>query len=225
MHSDLPPGQRLIDKLPRFGLGKFAHRFPNTDNAAEIDIGGDVGQPVKLSIPFGDLNRVVQVSDFHCVTTWTACGISWSGFRFSEFYKELVVNLAQPEPSVEFVVFGGQDGYKVGMHLEDLLASDVLLADRLDGQALPIAHGAPLRLVAPAHYGYKSIKHLSRIEFWCKEHAYQHAGFKFMDHPRARVEFEERGTGLPGRVYRWLYRPLVKSTRRKFAKALAEHIS
>jgi DMSO/TMAO reductase YedYZ molybdopterin-dependent catalytic subunit len=31
---------------------------------------------------------------------------------------------------------------------------------------LTVAHGAPLRLVAPAHYGYKSAKHLSRIEFW-----------------------------------------------------------
>jgi DMSO/TMAO reductase YedYZ molybdopterin-dependent catalytic subunit len=48
--------------------------------------------------------------------------------------------------------------------LSDLLAAEVLLADILDGLPLSMEHGAPLRLVAPAHYGYKSVKHLSGIE-------------------------------------------------------------
>ena len=47
------------------------------------------------------------------------------------------------------------------------------MADHLDGQLLPIEHGAPLRLIAPAHYGYKSVKHLHRIEFWRSDEHYR----------------------------------------------------
>ena len=223
--NTLPPGQREIASLPRFGLGKFATRFPKEINKTVIDVDGDVGKPVSLSALDKDLERIDQISDFHCVTTWTKRNVAWSGFRFSEFYEELVVNLAQPETNIEFVVITAQDGYRVGMRLEDLLAPNVMLADTLDGQPMPIAHGAPLRLVAPAHYGYKNIKHIRKIEFWCKERAYRHAGFKFMDHPRARVELEERGSILPGWVFRWLYRPLVQPTKQKFARALAAHES
>jgi hypothetical protein len=44
-----------------------------------------------------------------------------------------------------------------------------------------------------------------------------------MDHLRARVATEERGRGLPGWFLRHLYRPLVRRTTARFAKALAEH--
>src|SRR6185436_19658550 len=100
--------------------------------------------------------------------------------------------------------------------LADLLAPDVLLADRLDGEPLSIAHGAPLRLVAPAHYGYKSIKHLNRIEFRRSSAGYRPIGFRFMQHPTARVANEERGQWFPGWLLRRLYRPLVGPTARRF---------
>ena len=77
----LPRGQREIDVLPRFGLTKFAHRFPSKTEDMAIEIGGDVGQSVRLSIGLGGLKRVDQVSDFHCVTTWTKRNLSWSGLR------------------------------------------------------------------------------------------------------------------------------------------------
>jgi DMSO/TMAO reductase YedYZ molybdopterin-dependent catalytic subunit len=109
------------------------------------------------------------------------------------------------------------------MLLEDLLAPDVLLADILDGQPLTIEHGAPLRLVAPAHYGYKSVKYLSRIELRSEDIGYRVSGFRFMDHLRARVALEERGRGAPGWLLRYLYRPLVPGTVARFAKAMAEH--
>lgn len=223
--SALPRGQREIDRLPRFGLTKFAHRFPNETKEIAIDVGGDIRESMFSSSDLSKLERVNQVSDFHCVTTWTKRAVSWGGVRFADFYEELVLTRVRREPYPEFVVFRGQDGYRVGMQLDDLLAPDVLLADRLEGQALPIAHGAPLRLVAPAHYGYKSIKHIAGIDFWNKEHKYRRAAFKFMDHPRARVKHEERGVILPGWILRRLYRPLVGSTIRKFEEALADHVA
>ncbi len=220
----LPPGQREIDALPRFGLTKFAQRFPNEPEKIAIDIGGDVGQSIQISTELNQLERIDQVSDFHCVTTWTKREVSWSGFRFADFYKKLVIELAQPDADTDFVVFRGQDGYRVGMQLEDLLAPDVMLADTLEGQPLPIAHGAPLRLVAPAHYGYKSAKHINGMEFWRDDRNYRFVASAFMDHPRARVEHEERRQVVPGWLLRRLYRPSIERTKRQFEEALADHL-
>jgi DMSO/TMAO reductase YedYZ molybdopterin-dependent catalytic subunit len=111
------------------------------------------------------------------------------------------------------------------MYLKDLKCSDTLLVDSMDGQTLNVAHGAPLRLLAPAHYGYKSAKHISRIEFLSNADTYQPSGLRFMDHPRARVELEERGSIFPGWFLRRRYRPLVKSTAAKFSSALTKHNS
>jgi len=221
-NSELPRGQREINLLPRFGLTKFARRFPSETKEICIVVGGDVKQPIRISAELRQLERISQVSDFHCVTTWTKRAVSWSGFRFSDFYRNLVVTEAQPDADIAFVVFRGQDGYRVGLQLEDLLAPDVILADTLEGKSLPVAHGAPLRLVAPAHYGYKSAKHINGIEFWRDTRNYRPAAFSFMDHPRARVEYEERGKIFPGWFLRRLYRPLIGPTIRKFQRALVD---
>jgi DMSO/TMAO reductase YedYZ molybdopterin-dependent catalytic subunit len=101
----------------------------------------------------------------------------------------------------------------------------VLLADRLNGEPLSIAHGAPLRLVAPAHYGYKSVKHVNRIDLWRSGAGYRPVSFRFMDHPRARVAYEERGRWVPGLVLRSLYRPLVRPTVLRFEQALKKHLA
>lgn len=109
------------------------------------------------------------------------------------------------------------------MLLADLLNADVLLADTLDGQALSVEHGAPLRLIAPGHYGYKSVKHLCQMEFRAEGSGYRASGFRFMDHPRARVALEERGRVAPGWLLRYLYRPLVAGNIARFARAMAEN--
>jgi len=86
------------------------------------------------------LPRTKQVSDLHCVTTWSKCGLEWSGVRFRDFYERLVVPEVRPEADARLVVFRGQDGNCASLPLEDLLGDDVLLADTLDGQPLSIAH-------------------------------------------------------------------------------------
>lgn len=221
----LPPGQYEIGEFPRFGLLQFARRFPKSNPRFELSIRGDVDQPITVTDELHALPRVEQVSDFHCVTTWTYRSVRWSGFRFADVYERIVVPRSRPHPDATFVILRGQDGYAPSLPLSDLLARDVLLADRLDGQALPIAHGAPLRLVAPSHYGYKSAKHLCAVEFWRDDREYRRAAFKFMDHPRARVAFEERGRGVPGFLLRYLYRPLVRPAVHEFRRALDEHLS
>jgi DMSO/TMAO reductase YedYZ molybdopterin-dependent catalytic subunit len=219
----LPPGQYEIDRFPRFGLARFAYRFPQSEPFG-LAIRGDVEKDITVDNELLGLPRVDQVSDFHCVTTWTCRSLPWSGFRFSDFYERIAAPRSRPQDGANLVILRCQDGYTPSLPLSDLLAPDVLLADRLEGRPLSIEHGAPLRLVAPAHYGYKNAKHVCAIEFWRDDREYRRASPKFMDHPRARVALEERGLGVPGVILRYLYRPLVRPTARRFERALAAHL-
>lgn len=219
----LPPGQRDTASFPRFGLTQFARRFPRETSRPALEIIGDVEHPLSLPDALTGLPRVEQVSDFHCVTTWSRRSLRWGGVRFADFYDKVVVPTARPRPEATLIALRGQDGARTGMLLCDLLESDVLLADMLDGEPLAVEHGAPLRLIAPGHYGYKSVKHLCRLEFKTADAVYMVSGFRFMDHPRARVALEERGRGVPGWLLRYLYRPLVSGTVARFATAMAEH--
>ena len=217
----LPPGQYECAEFPRFGLIQFANRFPAETRQVRLQVAGDVEQFVVASDQLRRLPRIEQVSDFHCVTTWSRRALRWSGFRFAHFYERFVALRTAQGGAATFVILRCQDGYRTSLPLADLLADDVLLADRLDGEPLTVEHGAPLRLVAPAHYGYKNAKHLARIEFWRDQHHYRPAGFRFMDHPRARVAMEERGRGAPGWLFRYLYRPLVRPTIAHFRRHTA----
>lgn len=223
MSRQLPPGQRETSAFPRFGLTRFARRFPKEPSRLEVQVIGDVEHELSLPDALQGLPRVDQVSDFHCVTTWSRRSLRWGGVRFVDFFEQVVVPRARPRPNATLLVFRGQDGARAGLLLEDLLVADVLLADTLDGEPLSVEHGAPLRLIAPAHYGYKSVKHLSRIEFRRDDSGYRPSGFRFMDHPRARVALEERGRWVPGWLLRYLYRPLVTGTAARFAKAMDEY--
>ena len=220
--TPLPPGQREYPSFDRFGLGLFANRFPAEVDRITLSIGGNVENPLTLSEELQQLERVEQHSDFHCVTTWSVRNVHWSGFRFSDFYHQVIVPQAKPKAGNEFVVFRGQDKYACSMMLEDLLKDDVILADTLNGEKLGVDHGAPLRLVAPAHYGYKNVKHISTIEFW-----QDGRNFRFplpypdlMNHLRGRVAFEERARFIPLWIIRPLYRLLMPGARRKHAKQL-----
>ena len=120
-------------------------------------------------------------------------------------------------------VFYAQDGCKTSLELEDLLAQDVLLADTLNGQPLSIEHGAPIRLVAPEHYGYKNLKHVSKIEFYSNMPVIKRGLSAFLDHPRARVHEEERSRWIPGWVLRYAYRLLISGTVNDFKVAMKKY--
>lgn len=220
MPDALPPGQVETDRFPRFGIPDFADRFPRVLDRVEVQVDGDVGRPMTLGAAWEGLPRTEQVSDFHCVTTWTRRGLRWGGVRFADLYERILLPHAEADPEAEVVVFRGQDGYRAALPLADLLAPDVLLADRLGGEPLSVAHGAPVRLVAPAHYGYKSVKHVHRITVRRRAEGYREPGPRFITHPRGRVAFEERSRSLPGRPLRYLYRPMIRRVADRFDQAL-----
>ena len=150
--------------------------------------------------------------------------ISWRWSLFRDFYEQLVVPRVHPEADATLVVLRGQDGLAQSLPLEDMLAPDLLLADRLDGERLCVAHGAPLRLVAPAHCGCKSVRHLNAIEFWRDARNHRFPGPRFlMNPPRARVMHEERGRVFPPWVFRTLWPALIPPVRWLFAAGLRRH--
>jgi DMSO/TMAO reductase YedYZ molybdopterin-dependent catalytic subunit len=155
----VPPGQKLTEKFPVLDLGVK----PNFHESHwRFAVEGQIADPIDVGWSnFQQLvPKVAQVSDFHCVTTWTKQDVSWAGFRFAD-----VVKRVQPDESARYVHMHCGDGYTTNLSLEDLLADDVLLAFELDGAALPIEHGGPLRMVVPKLYAWKSAKFLRRLVF------------------------------------------------------------
>lgn len=223
--SGLPPGQFDYGSMPRFGLPKYTNRFPANTTDARLAISGNVTSNFELASELLAMPRTTQVSDFHCVTTWSVRNIEWQGVRFKDFYDQLIQPKLNSENPTGFAIFRAQDGYKICLSLEDLFSDDVLLATHLNGEALSIAHGAPLRLVAPKLYGYKSMKHLKSIEFISDRSAYKQGWMGFIEHPRGRVAQEERAKYVPGWLVRYPNRMMIKSTERSYAKALEDHLS
>ncbi len=221
----LPPGQRLTSSFPRFGLGG---RPPTVPAVPRIDIGGMQTEPLALAVAdLADLPRHAVTADFHCVSGWTASDLHWEGVAFRDLYDAVLRPRLDADSVVTHVVLEGLDGYRSVACLEDLFDPDVLIADRLGGAPLDSDHGAPVRLLSPAQYGYISTKHLCRIELHASEPKVRyhptwraHLGLQLVKpHPRARVWQEERHRYLPGRVVRPVYHRLI----RHFTRANSRH--
>lgn len=206
--TELPPGQRKIAGFPRFG-GPTKRPTVAADPALEIT--GALREPVMVALSeLSGLQRTEQTSDFHCVAGWSAIGLHWEGVRFATFYRAIIEPQLSPDTAVTHVVFRGLDGYRAIVSVEDAMQEDVLLADRLDGAPLNLAHGAPLRMVSPKQYGYLNAKHLRGIEIHASAPPIPHNFVLFRNHPRARVWQEERNGALPTPVVRPIYRALTR---------------
>jgi DMSO/TMAO reductase YedYZ molybdopterin-dependent catalytic subunit len=212
--AGLPPGQRLARSFRRFGV-HFADPPPEVPPEAAIAVGGAVAAPFAIPVAaLRELPRRTLVADFHCVAGWSVRGLRWEGVPFRAIWEDSILPSARPRPGIRFVSFAGLDGYWSVLTLEDALADDVLVADRLDGAPLDGDHGAPARLVSPRQYGYMNAKHLCRIELHTREpgplrhaSALRALGLAVVTpHPRARVDREERHRFLPAWSIRSVYR-------------------
>ena len=169
-----------------------------------------------FAVPVADLATLPRRrldADFHCVSGWTAVDLHWEGVAFADFYRLRIEPTLRPGAVVTHVEFRGLDGFRSVVTIEDALDDDVLLADHLDGEPLGNDHGAPLRVVSPAQYGYISTKHLCRIDVHTAAPTGGPRSFVLdvllHSHPRARVWEEERHGTLPGRVVRPFYRAVA----------------
>lgn len=207
----LPPGQRLLQEMPRFTDNPFLPP-PKGPVAPALEITLERAPLAGLShdLLLGPKSHDVR-ADFHCVTTWSVQGLVWRGVSLREALAAVGITRA-PAP---YAVAHGADRQWTAFLWEDLTARDVLLATHLDGRPLDARHGAPLRLLTPRQYGYKNVKHLAGLDF---RHDEPRAPAK--QHLRARVDLEERHSRVPGRALRLPYRALIEPTARLSERTL-----
>lgn len=158
----LPPGQKLTTGFPVLDLG-VQPEVPHDQWQLTLD--GLVDAPTTLSWDaFNALPQVEDVSDFHCVTTWSKYDCRWGGVAFTTLYE-----LARPKPEARFVYFTSYDGYSTNVPLEACLDDDVLVATRFDGAPLAREHGGPARVIIPKLYAWKGAKFVRGITFLAED--------------------------------------------------------
>lgn len=154
----LPPGQSLTTGFPVLDLG-VQPVVPHDEWTLTID--GLVENPARLSwAGFNALPQIEDVSDFHCVTTWSKYDCRWGGVAFTTLYEHV-----RPKPPARFVYFTSYDGYSTNASLERCLDDDVLIATSFNGAPLPREHGGPARVIIPKLYAWKGAKFIKGLTF------------------------------------------------------------
>lgn len=154
----LPPGQHLVRDWPVLDLGVQPKLTPETWT---LRVYGAVAEAVTWNwAAFQSQPQHREVSDIHCVTTWSRYDNEWEGVA-----TRTVLAVVRPRPEARFVVLHSYDGYTTNLPLEDFAAEDAILAQTWQGKPLTREHGGPVRLIVPHLYLWKSAKWLQRIEF------------------------------------------------------------
>ncbi len=147
-----------------------------TTHPWQVEIGGLVDRPRVFEID--DLVRTMPLEErlyrFRCVEAW-AMAVPWTGFPM-----RALIERAQPLSAARYVRFtsflkpyeapnqiraSGPWPYAEGLTMAEAMNELTLMAVGMYGHPLPKQNGAPLRLVVPWKYGFKSIKSIVKIEF------------------------------------------------------------
>src|SRR3954467_616489 len=161
----VPVGQHLVKNWPVLDLGEQ----PDIQlDKWRLDVAGLVENPLTLNWEqFMALPQVDDVSDFHCVTTWSRLDNHWRGVRF-----RTIAELAVPRAEAKHVLCTGYDfmpgsyiPYTTNLPLARAVEEDVLLVHTWNGQPLPREHGGPCRMITPKLYAWKGAKWIRKIEF------------------------------------------------------------
>ena len=166
-----------------FGTGKtdpaeYAGALTTTPWTVEID--GMVKNPGKYDID--DIKAAMTIEEriyrFRCVEAWSMV-VPWNGFELADLLEVAGVQegakyvafetLYRPEemPGQRFQSLDWP--YVEGLRLDEAMNPLTLMATGIYGKDLPNQNGAPLRLVVPWKYGFKSIKSIVKITITDKE--------------------------------------------------------
>lgn len=170
----LAPEYRPDQRSPNFRTNGSTN--PNTaeynaqasNNFADwrLVVDGLVDRPLKLSL---DHLRAMpmrsQITAHNCVEGWTAIG-EWTGPQL-----KTVLSAAKLKSAARFIVFHCADHYRgspwpyyESVDLYDAFHPQTLLALAMNGAPLTVGHGAPIRLRAERHLGYKQAKYVMRVQ-------------------------------------------------------------
>lgn len=166
-----------------FGTGKgdpSANAHGLTTSPWSVTIDGMVDRPGEY-----DFNEILsemtieeRIYRFRCVEAWSMV-VPWNGFELAD-----LLNMAGVKDGAKYVAFetlyrpsempGTQYRvldwpYREGLRLDEAMHPLTLMATGIFGKPLPNQNGAPLRLVVPWKYGFKSIKSIVRLTLTDKE--------------------------------------------------------
>ena len=193
----------------------YATEFPDTAKPWRVTIDGECDNPGEfdyddLISPFTLEERIYRL---RCVEGWSMV-IPWIGFPLAELLKK-----AKPNSKAKYVEFTtlydpdqmpGQQRtvldwpYVEGLRIDEAMNPLTILSVGLYGKELLGQNGAPIRLVVPWKYGFKSIKSIVRIRFveqmpltaWVKANANEYGFYSNVnpdvDHPRWSQRKERR---------------------------------
>ena len=181
----VPPGQHLAKGFPVLTYGQ-------TPQVSREEWQLRVwGLAKERTFRWADLMEMPQhafTADFHCVTTWSKLDVQWVGVKVIDFMQQVEV-----DPKVVHVMQHCYGGYTTNIAIEDFLKEENFFAYLLFGEALPVEHGGPMRLVVPHLYAWKSAKWINGLEFL------DHAELGFWErngyHHRGEPWSEERYSG------------------------------
>jgi sulfoxide reductase catalytic subunit YedY len=184
-----------------------------------VAVEGEVKKPKTFDIE--DILKLSPLEErvyrLRCVEAWSMV-IPWVGFPLSAFIKQVeptsnakfiqFVTLVDPKrmPGQKPSIFGNalEWPYVEGLRMDEAMHPLTILSVGLYGEVLPAQNGAPLRLVVPWKYGFKSIKSIVKVRFVEKQPATswnmmqpQEYGFYSnvnpeVDHPRWSQATERR---------------------------------
>ncbi len=156
---------------------KNAQKF-NTSNWV-VSVEGEVAKPCKFTMD--EILKMAPLEEriyrHRCVEAWSIV-VPWIGFSFSNLVK-----FVEPTPKAQFVAFqsyydprqmpqgrwaGIEFPYVEGLRMDEAMNPLALLCVGMYGETLPNQDGAPVRMVIPWKYGFKSIKSLVKIKFQSK---------------------------------------------------------
>jgi sulfoxide reductase catalytic subunit YedY len=143
----------------------------------EVEVTGLVERPGVFDVD--ELERTMPLEErlcrFRCVEAW-AMAVPWTGFPLRHLIERVeptsrathirfvTVHRPQEMPGIDSAPWYPWPYYE-GLTMTEAMNELTLLATGIYGHRLPPQHGAPIRLVVPWKYGYKSIKSIVRIEF------------------------------------------------------------
>lgn len=208
-----------------FGFGKedpAAYAGALTTDPWSVEIGGLVDRPGRYDLADVLKGQTIEerIYRFRCVEAWSMV-IPWHGFELGALLKRVGVQSAAKYVAFETLLRpeempGQRNGsfpwpYVEGLRLDEAMHPLTILATGLYDRPLPNQNGAPLRLVVPWKYGFKSIKSIVKITLTDRQpvntwKAIQGSEYGFyanvnptVDHPRWSQATERRiGAGLFG---------------------------
>lgn len=182
--SDLPDTQTPYETITtynnfyEFAMDKesIASRAANMDTSNwQVEISGLVDRPMKISAAelIQNYPQEERIYRLRCVEGWSMV-IPWQGFALNKLLDDIGVQseakYVKFTTPYDTTLFPNQTDslfpwpYVEGLRLDEARNDLTILASGLYGKPLPNQDGAPIRLVVPWKYGFKSAKSLSKIE-------------------------------------------------------------